>query len=130
MVAERRRREAERVLPLFDEMETIVADWLRGDWSVEGADPAACLRRYQTCLEGIGVVPPGVVRAVRAVDGRGGAAKISGAGTLAESGGAGCLIVHWPDPDVALPPELDGYRELDFEWGAAGLEVGSGVETA
>ncbi len=55
------------------------------------------IRDAQACLEALGVVPKEVCSAVRQIEGAGGAAKVSGAGSLAGSG-AGSLLVYHPDP--------------------------------
>jgi mevalonate kinase len=56
------------------------------------------IREAQACLEGLGVVPGEVCAAVRQIEVMGGAAKISGAGSLAGPG-AGSLLVYHPDPE-------------------------------
>jgi mevalonate kinase len=55
------------------------------------------IRQAQACLEELGVVPGEVCAAVRQIEVAGGAAKISGAGSLAGPG-AGSLLVYHPDP--------------------------------
>lgn len=55
------------------------------------------IREAQACLEELGVVPGEVCAAVRQIEMTGGAAKISGAGSLAGPG-AGSLLVYHPDP--------------------------------
>ncbi|MES1242937.1 MAG: mevalonate kinase [Acidobacteriota bacterium] len=55
------------------------------------------IRAAQSCLEEIGVVPEAVREAVRQIEGEGGAAKVSGAGSIAGPG-AGSLLVYHPDP--------------------------------
>lgn len=55
------------------------------------------IRDAQACLEALGVVPKEVCSAVRQIEGAGGAAKVSGAGSLAGPG-AGSLLVYHPDP--------------------------------
>jgi hypothetical protein len=55
------------------------------------------IREAQACLEELGVVPGEVCAAVRQIEVVGGAAKISGAGSLAGPG-AGSLLVYHPDP--------------------------------
>jgi hypothetical protein len=51
------------------------------------------IREHQACLEELGVVPEAVRAVVRRVEAEGGAAKISGAGSLAGPG-AGSLLVY------------------------------------
>jgi mevalonate kinase len=55
------------------------------------------IREAQACLEALGVVPKEVCSAVRQIEAAGGAAKVSGAGSLAGPG-AGSLLVYHPDP--------------------------------
>jgi mevalonate kinase len=55
------------------------------------------IREAEACLEELGVVPGEVCAAVRQIEEAGGAAKISGAGSLAGPG-AGSLLVYHPDP--------------------------------
>ena len=65
------------------------------------ADPDRSLhliREHEACLEDLGVVPEEVRSVVRRVEGEGGAAKISGAGSLSGPG-AGSLLVYHPDPE-------------------------------
>lgn len=67
----------------------------------EGGDPDRALhliREHEACLEGLGVVPEEVRSLVRRVEADGGAAKISGAGSLSGPG-AGSLLVYHPDPE-------------------------------
>lgn len=73
---------------------------LRGELEREAADPDRSLhliRENEACLEDLGVVPEEVRSVVRRVEGEGGAAKISGAGSLSGPG-AGSLLVYHPDP--------------------------------
>lgn len=65
------------------------------------------IRAAGRALEELGVVPPAVRELVREIESRGGAAKISGAGSLSGDG-AGCLLVYHEAPDV-----LDGLARLD-----------------
>lgn len=59
----------------------------------------ALIRAFEQGLETMGVVPEPVQRLIRAVEARGGAAKISGAGALSGTG-AGSLLAYHPDPDA------------------------------
>jgi mevalonate kinase len=58
--------------------------------------PLHLIREHEACLEDLGVVPREVRALVRRVEAAGGAAKISGAGSLSGSG-AGSLLVYHPD---------------------------------
>ena len=82
------------------------------------ADLIEPVRAYQRCLESIGVVPAAVRELVREIEGKGGAAKLSGAG--ASSGTcAGCLLVISPR-ESELPGGLD---EIDASLAAEGVRV-------
>lgn len=79
------------------------------------------LREYQSCMERLGVIPQPVRDLVRLVEAAGGAAKVSGAGSLAGPG-AGSLLVYHPDPGQIAG--WDFLRPLPFypvELGAAGF---------
>lgn len=70
---------------------------------LEGGDgdpdqPLHLIREHEACLEDLGVVPGDVRALVRQVESAGGAAKISGAGSLSGSG-AGSLLVYHPDAE-------------------------------
>jgi mevalonate kinase len=87
----------------------------------DGPALADAIQRAQRGLERAGVVPPAIVELVRRIEGRGGAAKISGAGALAGDG-AGCLVIYHPQPSSLtagglIAPE----RLLALRLGAAGL---------
>lgn len=108
---------------LLDRMESHVFDfreWLTSESGVlDGA--IASIRGYEACLEAMGVVPAPVREAIRDVEARGGAAKISGAGALSGDA-AGCLLVCWPDAwDGRLPESLSAYNRLHVELGVPGL---------
>jgi mevalonate kinase len=79
------------------------------------------IRQAQACLEELGVVPGKVCAAVRQIEVSGGAAKISGAGSLAGPG-AGSLLVYHPDPvrlrDCAM---LNSYPFHAVHLGAPGF---------
>jgi mevalonate kinase len=74
---------------------------LRGELEDAAAGPDRSLhliREQEACLEDLGVVPGEVRSLVRRVEAEGGAAKISGAGSLSGPG-AGSLLVYHPDPE-------------------------------
>ena len=79
------------------------------------------IREAQACLEELGVVPGEICAAVRQIEMSGGAAKISGAGSLAGPG-AGSLLVYHPDPgrlrDCAM---LKSYPFYAVHLGAPGF---------
>jgi hypothetical protein len=67
----------------------------------DGEDPDRTLhliRDHEACLEALGVVPEEAREVVRRVESEGGAAKISGAGSL-RGPGAGSLLVYHPAPE-------------------------------
>jgi mevalonate kinase len=69
----------------------------------DGPALADAIHHAHRGLDRAGVVPPAIREVVRRIEGRGGAAKISGAGALAGPA-AGCLLIYHPQPaeiDVA-----------------------------
>ena len=86
---------------------------------------SACIREYERGLEELGVVPAEVRELIRKIEAEGGAAKISGAGSLESTpAGAGCILVFHPEPST-----LDGWaflrslRRYDVGLGAPGLRL-------
>ncbi|MCP4658953.1 MAG: hypothetical protein GY856_26370, partial [bacterium] len=123
MVRSRKTAEPERYEALIDRIEAATRG-LRREIETEREVPERLIeliRRCEACLEALGVVPPAVRELVRRVEARGGAAKISGAGSLAGPG-AGSLLVYHPEADT-IPDEefLDGRAPLDLRLGAEGL---------
>jgi mevalonate kinase len=80
------------------------------------------VRRIEAELEALGVVPEPVQKIVRAVEAKGGAAKISGAGALSGAQ-AGPLLVYHPDRDVDLDDELGSLVEMNVNLGAEGVHI-------
>ena len=89
-------------------------------------DPARIVQCVQACEEGLeelGVVPEPVRALVRSVEAEGGAAKISGAGSLAGPG-AGSLLVYHPDPErISGWPFLQPLPFHPVHLGAEGLRL-------
>ncbi len=86
------------------------------------------VRRCEAGLEELGVVPAPVRALVRRVEAAGGAAKVSGAGSLAGPG-AGSLLVCHPRPErVAEWPFLAGLTRYPVVLGGPGLRVEAGAE--
>lgn len=125
VAAVRARREAApaAVDAIFDRMESAARAFrdlvAAGDDDAEA--PVALIREAQAGLEALGVVPAPVEAVVRRIEGEGGAAKVSGAGSLAGPG-AGSLLVYHPEPDrIASWPFLAGFELLDVRLGAEGV---------
>lgn len=98
-VRERRERDPGRIEDVMDRIESATAS-LRAELEREEEDRDRALhliRVAQACLEELGVVPEAARSAVREIEAAGGAAKISGAGSLAGPG-AGSLLVYHPEP--------------------------------
>lgn len=95
--------------------------------ALEEREPAwktilTAVRAAHRGLHRLGVVPKRVSRRIGRIEAAGGAAKISGAGTLSGEG-AGSLLVVWPPSAPGAPDEiLSGYRPLEACLGSPGLE--------
>lgn len=89
-------------------------------------DPARivqAIRDCQGCLEELGVVPATVRAVVRRIEAEGGAAKISGAGSLAGPG-AGSLLVYHPEVGkISGWPFLQPFPFHPVHLGAEGLRL-------
>ncbi|HKI02282.1 MAG TPA: hypothetical protein VKK31_09895 [Thermoanaerobaculia bacterium] len=127
VAAVRGRRDADpaRHERLLDRIEE-AARAFRGELARDGEDPARIvqlLRECEVCLEGLGVVPEAVRSVVRQIETEGGAAKISGAGSLAGPG-AGSLLVYHPEPKkIAGWPFLQPFPFHPVHLGAEGLRL-------
>jgi mevalonate kinase len=126
-VRKQRDREPSRFAQRLNKMERSTEALMAGLGGDVPAWPTllAAVRGFQRCLEELEVVPSPVAEAVRRVEAAGGAAKLSGAGSLSGSA-AGCLIVLWP-PQSRAEADLDAilgdYRPLDARLGVNGLEL-------
>jgi mevalonate kinase len=105
---------------------------LAAELAAEAEDPERVRAHFgagERALEELGVVPAPAAAVVRAVEAAGGAAKISGAGSLAGPG-AGSLLAYHPRPEVlAELPELAALRRLAAPLGVEGLRL-TGPERA
>jgi mevalonate kinase len=122
-VRSRHDREPARHERLLDRIEA-AARGLRQELGREEEEPTLALeliRECEACLEELGVVPAAVRDVVRRIEAAGGAAKISGAGSLAGPG-AGSLLIYHPQPE-----RISGWHFLapfhfhSVRLGAAGL---------
>ncbi len=123
-VRSRKDADPEEVGRLLERMESATRA-LRA--ALEGsAGPARVVelfRGFEACLEGLGVVPAAVREIVREVESRGGAAKISGAGSVSGPGAGSLLVVH-PDPGAVESWDfLSGLEPLDLRLGAPGVRI-------
>jgi mevalonate kinase len=122
-VRTRRDRDPAATERLFDRMEAATRG-LRAELGAAVERPervTALIREHQACLESLGVVPEPVRALVRRVEAAGGAAKVSGAGSLAGPG-AGSLLVYHADPEaVAGWEHLRPFAHLPVHLGAAGF---------
>lgn len=83
------------------------------------------IRDCEGRLEDLGVVPPAVRAIVRRIEAEGGAAKISGAGSLAGPG-AGSLLVYHPEiEEISGWPFLQPFPYHPVHLGAQGLRLES-----
>ncbi len=120
-----RDRERNRHDRLLDRIEE--ATWgLRAELEREEEDAARVrelIRECEACLEELGVVPEPVRELVRKIEAAGGAAKISGAGSLAGPG-AGSLLVYDSDAErISGWPFLSPFTAYPVHLGAAGLRL-------
>ncbi len=84
-------------------------------------DTARLIRRCGHALESLGVVPEPIRELIRRIEQAGGAAKISGAGSLTGTG-AGSILVFHPEPEVFQENSfLQSWRKLPIQFPAPGL---------
>ncbi len=123
-----RERDPGRFEEVLDRIEAATADF-RAELEREEEDRDRALhliRAAQACLEEIGVVPEAVQGAVRQIEREGGAAKVSGAGSISGPG-AGSLLVYHPDPErLRACAALRSFPHHAVHLGASGFreEVG------
>jgi mevalonate kinase len=108
---------------LFDRMEAATAA-LRAELARPAEDPervVALIREHEACLESLGVVPAPVRDLVRQVEAAGGAAKVSGAGSLAGPGAGSLLVYHFAPSRIADWAFLHPFPVHPVHLGAAGF---------
>jgi len=118
-----REREPARVGDAFAEVERAAHDGRAALGSGDRAALVGIVHRAEAALEAIDVVPAPVRTIIRAIEARGGAAKISGAGGRTGAGAGLVLVVH-PDPawhDRFVPPS--GWTPHRVGLGAQGLRT-------
>lgn len=91
--------------------------------TASAADLIEPVRDYHRCLCDLGVVPAEVRKTIRAIEAAGGAAKISGAGSLQGPGAGSLLSVH-PDPEFS-DPALEELLAYPVALGVEGARVES-----
>jgi mevalonate kinase len=124
-VRHRRDQDPEGHERLLDRIEAATRAF-REELESEAEDPVRVrelIAGCESCLEELGTVPPEVRALVRRIEAVGGAAKISGAGSLAGPG-AGSLLVY--DPDIERIAGWSFLRPFPFHpvhLGAPGLRL-------
>lgn len=118
-------RQPERIEAVLDRLaaatRALRAELERADG--EPGRPAELFRQSAAALAELGVVPGPVRELIRDIERQGGAAKISGAGSLAGPG-AGSLLVYHSDAGPLAPwPFLAGMRPLPLRLGAPGFRL-------
>lgn len=124
-VRERRDREPARVEAILQRLGELTAR-LRAELGRPGERPdevIGILREGEAGLEELGVVPGPVRELVRRIEVEGGAAKVSGAGSLAGPG-AGNLLVYHPEPErIGDWGFLAGCERYAVELGVEGARI-------
>ncbi len=124
-----RDREPERVEALLDRLAGL-ATAFRAELGRAEERPDQVIQILggaEACLEELGVVPEPVRARLRRIEAAGGAAKVSGAGSLAGPG-AGNLLVYHPDPEQIdawgrSGGPLDGFERYRVALGVPGARV-------
>jgi hypothetical protein len=122
-VRSRRDRDPARHEVLLDRMAAATRA-LRAELARELEEPEAVVRllhEQEECLEELGAVPPAVRDVVRQVEAAGGAAKISGAGSLAGPGAGSLLVYHSAPERIAGWDFLRPFRFHPVRLGAPGF---------
>lgn len=124
-VRARRDQDPARHERLLDGIESAVRSF-REELGRDEEDPARivqAIRHCQGCLEEMGVVPGAVRAVVRRIEAEGGAAKISGAGSLAGPGAGSLLIYHPEVGKISGWPFLQPFPFHPVHLGAEGLRL-------
>jgi len=87
----------------------------------DAAVTVGLIRECQACLEELGAVPEAARALVRRVEAEGGAAKVSGAGSLSGPGAGSVLVYHPETERIAAWPFLQSLSFHSVRLGADGL---------
>ncbi len=124
-VRSRRDEDPARHERLLDRIEETTRAF-RGELARGTEDPVRIVelfRECEACLEELGVVPPAVRSLIRRIEAEGGAAKISGAGSLAGPGAGSLLVYHAAAERISGWPFLQPFPAHPVHLGAAGLRL-------
>ncbi|MDO4435478.1 MAG: GHMP kinase [Cardiobacteriaceae bacterium] len=103
---------------LWQSFETIINELLQT--LTQGNNPQSALRENQKLLQHIGVVPEATAKCIANIEASGGAAKISGAGSVRGNFG-GILLIYHENPEALaklIPPKALWGKLTPTEYGA------------
>ncbi len=123
-VRRRYEEEPERTTAVFDRIEAAVESFRAALGDGGPRDAAAAIADGHRALVELGVVPPAVARRIASVEAAGGAAKISGAGTL-EGESAGALICMLAGRSTGTIDGISDLESVNAAIGAGGLRFES-----
>ncbi|MBZ0111471.1 MAG: hypothetical protein K8J08_03345 [Thermoanaerobaculia bacterium] len=125
-VRRRRERDTTGVDQLLEEIESCTRE-LRQDLETSTLPErtVSLIRRCQGALEGLGVVPTPTQQLIRRIEAEGGAAKISGAGSLTGEGAGSILVYHPEVSNIDRWSFLRSWTPLPVRFPAPGLLVQS-----
>ena len=122
-VRKRKLVDEESVEDLFDRIEMATRSFRE---ELHATDPGRALEAVHSCgraLEELGVVPREVRERTRRIEEKGGAAKISGAGSLSGPAAGSILVLHSRPERIATWELLDGWDSLDTTLPGEGFRI-------